>query len=213
MTGFVQFLIDDRAEALRLGGEHVLLVAVSMAIAVALGVPLGVCAAHRPRPGRVILGAANFVQTVPSLALLGFLIPVPFVGGVGARSAVVALVLYALLPIVRNTHVGVTGLDAAIREAAVGMGMNAREMLWRVELPLALPVILAGIRVATVVSVGVATIAAAIGSGGLGVYIFRGLSMVDDRLILAGAMPAAGLAILADLGLGAVERRIARATR
>jgi osmoprotectant transport system permease protein len=155
-----------------------------------------------------VLGVANVFQTVPSLALFGFLIPVPLLGGIGSRTAVVALVLYALLPIVRNTYTGIVGVDPAVVEAARGMGMTDRQLLWHVELPLALGVILAGIRVATVISVGIATIAAAIGAGGLGTYIFRGLAMVNNQVILAGAVPAALLALLADFSLGRVEHRL-----
>jgi len=157
-----------------------------------------------------VLGLANVFQTIPSLALFGFLIPLPFIGGIGARTAIVALVVYALLPIIRNTYTGITGVDPAVREAGLGMGMRDRELLWLVELPLSAPVILAGVRIATVVGVGTATIAAAIGAGGLGVYIFRGVATVNDTLILAGALPAALLALLADAGLGLVERRLRR---
>jgi len=156
-----------------------------------------------------MLGLANIMQTVPSLALFGFLIPVPFIGGIGRRTAIVALVLYALLPILRNTYAGITGVDPAVIEAARGMGMTARQLLWQVELPLSSSVILAGLRVATVITIGVATIAAAIGAGGLGTFIFRGVSMVNDQVILAGAIPAALLAILADASLGWAERRLA----
>jgi osmoprotectant transport system permease protein len=156
-----------------------------------------------------VLGLANVFQTIPSLALFGFLIPLPLLGGIGARTAIVALVLYALLPIVRNTYTGIAGIDPAVREAGRGMGMTDGELLRLVELPLAASVILAGIRVATVVGVGTATIAAAIGAGGLGVYIFRGVAVVDDRLILAGALPAALLALAADGLLGLLERRFA----
>jgi osmoprotectant transport system permease protein len=208
MTPLGDFVVAIRSEALGLAAEHLGLVALSTAIAVAAGVPLGILAVRRPGLGRLVLGFANFVQTVPSLALFGFLIPLPWIGGIGASTAIVALVLYALLPIVRGTHAGLRGVDPAVREAALGMGMDARQMLFQVELPLAAPVILAGIRVATVISVGVATIAAAIGAGGLGVYIFRGVSMVDDRLILAGAIPAAAMALAADFGLGWLERRL-----
>lgn len=158
---------------------------------------------------RWVLGAANVIQTLPSLALFGFLIPVPFIGGIGKNAAIVALTLYALLPILRNTFVGIKGVDGAIVEAARGMGMTDWQLLCKVELPLAMSFILAGLRVATVISVGVATIAAAIGAGGLGVYIFRGLAMVNNQVILAGAIPAALLAILADLALGWAERRLA----
>jgi osmoprotectant transport system permease protein len=209
----LRFAAENRAELARLTLEHALMVAVAIAIAVALGVPLGIVAYRRPGPGRWILGFANLVQTIPSLALFGFLIPMPFLGGIGARTAIVALVLYSLLPIVRGTHTGLASIDPAVREAAVAMGMDDRQRLLQVELPLAFGVILSGIRVATVISVGIATIAAAIGAGGLGSYIFRGVSTVDDRLILAGAIPAAAMAIFADLALGAVERRVARGRR
>ena len=185
--------------------QHVVLVAISSAVALVLGLPLGILAARRPAWRKPLLGLTNVVQTVPSLALFGLLIPVL---GIGAWTAITALVLYALLPIVRNTYVGITGVDPAIREAAQGMGMSDGELLRLVELPLAAGVILAGVRVAVVVSVGVTTIAAAIGAGGLGVYIFRGVAMVDDTLILAGAIPAALLALLADGLLGLAERRL-----
>jgi osmoprotectant transport system permease protein len=156
-----------------------------------------------------VLGLANVVQTVPSLALFGFLIPVPFLGGIGDTTAIVALTLYALLPILRNTYEGLAGVDPAVVEAARAMGMTDRQMLWQVELPLSLPVILAGVRVATVISIGVATIAAAIGAGGLGVFIFRGVAMVSNAVILAGAIPAALLAIAADVIFSLIERRLA----
>ncbi len=187
---------------------HVVLVAVSVGIAVAIGLPLGILVTRRPAWSRWVLGAVGVVQTIPSLALFGLLIPVPFIGGIGPRTALVALTLYALLPIVRNTVTGIAGVDPAVREAARGMGMTDRQLLLRVELPLAAGVILAGVRVATVVGIGVATIAAAIGAGGLGVFIFRGVAMVDGRTILAGAVPAAVLALLADAALGMLERRV-----
>jgi osmoprotectant transport system substrate-binding protein/osmoprotectant transport system permease protein len=190
------FLSERRLELLALTAEHVVLVLVATAIAVALGLPLGVAMTRSPRLARPVLAAASVAQTIPSLALFGFLIPVPLIGGVGARSAVVALALYALLPILRNTYTGILQVDGAVLEAATGMGMTTGQRLRMVELPLALPVILAGVRVATVVSVGTATIAAAIGAGGLGTYVFRGLSTVDTRLILAGAIPAAVLGAL-----------------
>jgi osmoprotectant transport system permease protein len=202
------FLIRNRAEVFALTLEHLSLVAVAMAFAVLIGVPLGMALTRRVALRRWVLGAANVAQTVPSLALFGFLIPVPVIGGIGSLTAIVALTLYALLPILRNTYVGITGVDTAVIEAARGMGMTDRQLLWQVELPLALGVILAGIRVATVISVGVATIAAAIGAGGLGTYIFRGVAMVNNQVILAGAIPAAVLAVLADVGLGWVERRL-----
>jgi len=202
-------MIRNRAEVFHLTLEHLGLVAVAMLIAVLIAVPLGIALTRRRALRRWVLGAANVIQTVPSLALFGFLIPVPFVGGIGARTAIVALTLYALLPILRNTYAGLSGVDPAVVEAARGMGMTGRQMLWQVEVPLSLGVILAGIRVATVICVGVATIAAAIGAGGLGTYIFRGVAMVDNQVILAGAIPAAALAVLADVGLGWAERRLA----
>ena len=195
-------------EILRETLRHVMLVAVSIGIATAISVPLGVVLTRRPAWSRLVLGVAGVLQTIPSLALFGFLIPAPWIGGIGVRTALVALTLYALLPVLRNTVTGITGVDPAIREAGRGMGMTDWELLSRVELPLAAPVIIAGIRVATVIGIGVATIAAAIGAGGLGVFIFRGVAMVDNRTILAGALPAAGLAVFADLALGAVERRV-----
>jgi osmoprotectant transport system permease protein len=185
--------------------QHVALVAISTGAAFAIGLPLGVLVARRPRWRRPVLGLANVFQTIPSLALFGLLIPA---FGIGAWTAVTALILYALLPIVRNTYTGIISVDPAVREAGRGMGMTSAELLRLVELPLAAGVILAGVRVATVVSVGIATIAAAIGAGGLGVYIFRGVATVDDTLILAGAVPAALLALLADGLLGFAERRL-----
>jgi osmoprotectant transport system permease protein len=188
--------------------RHVLLVAVSIGIASSIGVPLGVWLTRRPGWSRIVLGVASVAQTIPSLALFGFLIPAPWIGGIGVRTALVALTVYGLLPVLRNTVTGIAGVDPAIREAGRGMGMTDMELLWRVELPLAASVIIAGVRVATVIGIGVATIAAAIGAGGLGVFIFRGVAMVDNRMILAGALPAALLAVGADLALAAVERRV-----
>jgi osmoprotectant transport system permease protein len=202
------FIIRNRAEVLELTLQHLGLVVVAMLVAVAIGVPLGIAVTRRPLVRRWVLGAANVIQTVPSLALFGFLIPVPFIGGIGARTAIVALTLYALLPILRNTYTGITGVDPAVLEAARGMGMTPRQILRQVELPLSMGVILAGVRVATVICIGVATIAAAIGAGGLGTYIFRGVAMVNNQVILAGAIPAAILAVLADVGLGWAERRL-----
>jgi osmoprotectant transport system permease protein len=201
------FMLRNWREILELTGEHLLLVAVSTLVAVAVGIPAGLLLTRRPRWKRPVLGVANVFQTVPSLALFGFLIPLPLVGGIGARSAVVALVLYALLPVIRNTVTGIEGVDRSVREAAVAMGMTGGQVLRQVELPLAAPVILAGVRVAAVISVGVATIAAAIGAGGLGTFIFRGLRQYDNNLILAGAVPAALLALAADAGLGLIETR------
>jgi osmoprotectant transport system permease protein len=205
----VSYFWERRAEILALTGEHLVLVLISTLIAVAVGVPLGVALTRRPRLARPVLGFANVVQTIPSLALFGFLIPLPFIGGIGARTAIAALVVYALLPILRNTYAGVLSVDPAVIEAATGIGMTPGQRLRSVELPLALPVLLAGVRIATVVSIGLATIAAAIGAGGLGVLIYRGVAIVDHRLILAGAVPAALLALAADGGLSLVERRLA----
>ncbi|HMH83966.1 MAG TPA: ABC transporter permease [Gemmatimonadales bacterium] len=203
------FFARNSRELLGLVGQHVYLVAISTGAAIAIGVPLGILLTRRPAWRGPVLGLANVFQTVPSLALFGFLIPLPFIGGIGARTAIVALVLYALLPIVRNTYEGIAGVDPAVREAGRGMGMTDGQLLRLVELPLGLGVMLAGVRVATVVSVGTATIAAAIGAGGLGVYIFRGVATVDDTLILAGALPAALMALAADALLGLAERKLA----
>jgi len=205
------FLLEHPAEVFAATLEHLVLVAVAMAFAAAIGIPLGIALTRRPPLRRWVLGTANVIQTVPSLALFGFLIPVPLLGGIGSRTAIVALTLYALLPILRNTYTGISGVDRAVIEAARGMGMTNRQLLWQVEIPLSLGVILAGVRVATVISVGVATIAAAIGAGGLGTYIFRGVAMVNNSVILAGAIPAALLAVLADVGLGLAERRMTTA--
>jgi osmoprotectant transport system permease protein len=203
------FLVQNRTEVVVRTLEHIQLVAAAMAIALIIGLPVGVALVRRRALRRWVFGAANIVQTIPSLALFGFLIPVPWIGGIGANTAILALALYALLPVLRNTCTGIEGVDAAVLEAARGMGMTPQQVLWQVELPLAAPVLLAGIRVATVISIGVATIAAAIGAGGLGVFIFRGVAMVNDQVILAGAIPAALLAVLADLALGAAQRRLA----
>ena len=203
----IEFLIDNHQEFLTLTLEHLFLVGVSTGVALLIGVPLGILLTRRPGLSPPILGMANIFQTIPSLALFGFLIPIPFIGGVGARTAIVALVVYALLPIIRNTYAGIQGIDSAVKEAGRGMGMTDRQLLFMVEIPLAFGVILAGIRVATVIGVGVATIAAAIGAGGLGVFIFRGVAMVNNTLILAGAVPAALIALSADFLLGLLERR------
>ena len=194
-------------EVVRATIEHVLLVVASVGLATLVGVPLGIVLTRRRAWERPVLGAVNVVQTIPSLALFGLLIPLPFFG-IGTRTALVALTLYALLPIVRNTVVGVGGIDPALREAALGMGMTDRQLLRHVELPLAASVVLAGIRTATVIGVGLATIAAPIGAGGLGTLVFSGLASLDNRRILAGAVPAALLALAADAALGAVERRL-----
>jgi len=203
-----QFFSGHRAEILEATVAHLTLVLIAMAIAISVAVPLGMFIVQRPTLRNTALGFASVFQTIPSLALFGFLIPIPFIGGIGRRTAIVALVLYALLPILRNTYVGLAGIDPAVLQAAEAMGMTDSQILWRVRLPLALPVILAGIRTATVITIGVATIAAAIGAGGLGTFIFRGVAMVSDAVILAGAIPAAILAILADLLLARLERRL-----
>jgi osmoprotectant transport system permease protein len=202
------FFVSHRAEILDATLDHVALVLIAMFIAIAVGVPLGMLIVQRPALRTIALGVASVFQTIPSLALFGFLIPIPFIGGIGRRTAIVALVLYALLPILRNTYVGLTSIEPAILEAAEAMGMTNTQILTRVRLPLALGIILAGIRTATVITIGVATIAAAIGAGGLGTFIFRGVAMVSDAVILAGAVPAALLAIMADLFLALVERRL-----
>src|SRR6202140_2783877 len=203
-----RFFLEHRAEILGATANHLALVVVAMAFAIAIAVPLGMLIVHPKTFSNFALRIASIFQTIPSLALFRFLIPVPFIGGIGRRTAIVALVLYALLPILRNTYVGLTGIDPAVLEAAEAMGMTEYQILWRVRLPLARAVILAGIRTAPMITIGVATIAAAIGAGGLGTFIFRGVAMVSDALILAGAIPAALLAIFADLFLALIERRL-----
>src|ERR687894_768371 len=203
---FFEFMQRNWREVLSLTGEHLLLVGVSTLIAVAVGLPLGLLLTRRVRLKRPVLAVANVLQTVPSLALFGFIIPLKYVGGIGWRAAVVALVVYALLPVIRNTVTGVEGVERSVREAAVAMGMTDAQILRQVELPLAAPVILAGVRVATVICVGVATIAAAVGAGGLGTYIFRGLRQNDNNLLPAGAIFSAILALLADFALGQIEK-------
>jgi len=208
MTRFWAFAMEHRAEILSATLEHVQLVAVAMFFAILIGVPLGMFIVKRPAPRAIALGIAGIFQTIPSLALFGFLIPIPFIGGVGQRTAIVALTVYALLPILRNTCVGLAEIDPAVLESAEAMGMTQRQILFRVRFPLGLAVILAGVRTATIITIGVATIAAAIGAGGLGTFIFRGVALVNDALLLAGAIPAALLAILADFLLGQLERRV-----
>ena len=206
-----EFIARNWRDLLTLAGEHLWLVGEAMLFAVAIALPVGVLLTRKKFLQRPVLGLASVLQTVPSLALFGFLIPLSF-GGIGRRSAVIALVLYALLPLLRNTVAGIEGVDRNVRDAAVAMGMTARQILWQVELPLAAPVILAGVRVATVISVGVATIAAAIGAGGLGTYIFRGLRQYDNTLILAGAIPAAVMALAADWLIGRLETLVSATT-
>jgi osmoprotectant transport system permease protein len=207
------FLVKYAPEILQETGTHLLLVGISISIATLVGIPLGILITRQPHLRLPILGIANVLQTIPSLALFGFLISVPRIGGIGARTAIIALTLYSFLPIIRNTYTGIANVDPAIREAGRGMGMTDRQLLLQVEIPLALGVILAGVRVATVIAIGVATIAAAIGAGGLGVFVFRGISMVNNQLILAGAVPAAAIAILADWAIGWLERRLTRRGR
>jgi osmoprotectant transport system permease protein len=204
-----QFVVQQHTEILSRTLEHLWLVAAAMSVAVLIGLPLGIALVRRRALRRWVLGTANVMQTIPSLALFGFLIPVPLLGGIGASTAIVALALYALLPILRNTYTGLAGVDPAVLESARAMGMTPRQSLWQVELPLSMGVILAGVRTATVITIGVATIAAAIGAGGLGVFIFRGVAMASNAVILAGAIPAALLAVAADLLLGLLERRLA----
>jgi len=202
------FFAEHRAEILGATADHMMLVVIAMLIAMAIALPLGMLIVERPALRALSMGIANIFQTIPSLALFGLLIPIPFIGGIGRRTAIVALVLYALLPILRNTYVGLSGIDPAVLEAAEAMGMTSAQILFRVRFPLALSVILAGIRTATVITIGVATIAAEIGEGGLGTFVFRGVALVSDSLILAGAMPAALLALLSDCLLGLLERRL-----
>ncbi len=205
---FWQFLLQNRGQVLELTAEHLWLVGLSTLLATLTGIPLGILIAHRPRFNKPVLGSANIIQTVPSLALFGFLLPVPWLGDRADRLTILALTLYALLPIIRNTLAGIRGVDAAVIESGRGMGMTESQLLFQVELPLASSVILSGVRTAVVISVGLATIAAAIGAGGLGEFIFRGLAMVDNSVILAGAIPAAILALFADFGIGLLERRL-----
>ena len=203
-----RFFAQHGDEILQATIEHIWLVGATMLLAILIGVPLGVLITRKPWLSKPILGIANVAETIPSLALFGFLLPVPWLGERSARLAIAALTLYALLPIIRNTATGIAGVDRAVRDAARGMGMTDQQILFQVELPLSLPTLIAGIRVATVLTVGIATIAAAVGTGGLGEFIFRGLAMVNNQLILAGAIPAAALALLADFGLSLLERRL-----
>lgn len=202
---------DLREELLALTGEHLLLTLAAIAIALTAALPAAVWLTRRPRLRRTALNLANVVQAIPSLALFGLLLPVPLIGGIGKRTAIVVLVLYALLPLLRNAILGISGVDAGVRESAVAMGMTPRQVLWQVELPLAIPSILTGVRIATVTTVGTATIAASIGGGGLGVFIFRGIATVDMTSVLAGALPAALLAVAADEGIGWIERKLSPA--
>lgn len=210
LVELAKFFLRHRTEIFSLTVEHLWLVGVSMLLAALLGLPLGVLLTRSPWLNKPVLGGASVIQTIPSLALFGFLLTVPWLKERADRQAITALTLYALLPIIRNTFEGISGVDPAVREAARGMGMTNGQMLLQVELPLALGVVLAGVRVATVITVGVATIAPAIGAGGLGEFIFRGVATVDNNLVLAGAIPAAALALLLDFILGRIERRLRR---
>lgn len=203
---FFEFLSSNWHELLALTREHIVITLLSTSLAVAIGLPLGILLTRVKGLRTPVLGFANVMQTVPSLALFGLLIPIPFIGGIGARTAIIALALYALLPVIRNTVTGILGIDARVREAATAMGMTDSQILREVELPLAAPVIITGIRVAVVISVGVATVAAAVGAGGLGTYIFRGLRQNDNNLLIGGAVASAMLALLCDFVLGQIER-------
>ena len=205
---FWQFMVSNRQQVLELTLEHITLAGVSTLIAAAIGIPMGILITRIPQLSKAVLGSANVIQTIPSLALFGFLIPAPWIGERASRLAILALALYGLLPLIRNTYAGIRGVDPTIVEAGRAMGLTDRQLLFQVELPLASGVIVAGVRIAVVLSIGLATIAAAIGAGGLGEFIFRGLAMVNNQVILAGAIPAALLALLADFLLGVLERRL-----
>jgi osmoprotectant transport system permease protein len=206
---FFQFMMANRQQVLELTIEHITLAGVATLLAALVGIPLGILITRVPKLNKPVLGSANIIQTIPSLALFGFLLPVPWIGARGARLAILALALYALLPLIRNTYAGIQGVDPMVVDAGRAMGLTDRQLLLQVELPLASGVIVAGVRIAAVVSIGLATIAAAIGAGGLGEFIFRGLSMVNNNVILAGAVPAALLALMTDFLLGMLERRLA----
>ena len=210
---FLHYAARHHTEIFLLTLEHLRLVLWSMGFAILLGIPLGIFLARHARLRTVVLGTNNIIQTIPSLALFGLLLPLPWLGARADRLTITALALYALLPIVRNTFTGIHGVDPTVLEVATGMGLTRSQVLWHVELPLATPVILGGVRVATVITIGVATIAAAIGAGGLGEYIFRGLAMVDNNVILAGAVPAALLALVADGAIGLLQRLLQRPRR
>ena len=204
----IRFILQNRDQVLELTLEHLWLVGLSTLFATIIGIPLGIMIARRPGLNKPVLAGANIIQAIPSLALFGFLLPVHWLGERSDRLAILALTLYGLLPIIRSTFTGIRGVDPAVVEAARGMGLTESQLLLQVQLPLALSVILSGVRVAIVISVGLATIAAAVGAGGLGEFIFRGIAMVDDRVILAGAIPAAMLALLADFAMGWMEKRL-----
>src|SRR5580658_9894417 len=205
---FLQFMMANRLQVFDLTLEHITLAGVATLFAALVGIPLGILITRVPQLSRPVLGAANIIQTIPSLALFGFLLPAPWVGERAGRLAILALALYGLLPLIRNTYAGIRSVDPAVVEAGRAMGLTDLQLLFQVELPLASGVIVAGVRIATVVAIGLGTIAAAIGAGGLGEFIFRGLAMVNNQVILAGAIPAALLALAADFALGRLERRL-----
>jgi osmoprotectant transport system permease protein len=205
---FWHFIAVNREQLLDLTLEHITLAGVSTLIAAVVGIPLGILITRIPQLSKAVIGSANVIQTIPSLALFGFLLPAPWIGERASRLAILVLAMYGLLPLIRNTYAGIRNVDPMLVEAGRAMGLTNRQVLWQVELPLASGVIIAGVRIAAVVSIGLATIAAAIGAGGLGEFIFRGLAMVDNRVILAGAIPAALLALAADTLLGWFERRL-----
>jgi osmoprotectant transport system permease protein len=205
---FWHFILANRQQVLDLTLEHITLAGVSTLLAAIVGIPLGILITRIPQLSKLVLGGANVIQTIPSLALFGFLLPAPWIGERAGRLAILALALYALLPLIRNTYAGIRNVDPVVVEAGRAMGLTDRQLLFQVELPLASGVIVAGVRIATVVSIGLATIAAAIGAGGLGEFIFRGLAMVNNSVILAGAVPAAILALGADVLLGWLERSL-----
>jgi len=205
---FWNFMVANRQQVVELTIEHITLAGVATLIAALVGIPLGIVITRIPQLSKPILGSANVIQTIPSLALFGFLLPAPWIGDRAARLAILALALYCLLPLIRNTYAGIQSVDPTVVEAGRAMGLTDRQLLFQVELPLASGVIVAGVRIAVVLSIGLATIAAAIGAGGLGEFIFRGLAMVNNQVILAGAVPAALLALGADFLLGILERRL-----
>ena len=200
---FFSFGQEQAGKILEQSITHTGLTFISLFFAILIGLPLGILITQQKRLASTVLGLAGILQTIPSIALLGFMIPVL---GIGAQPAIVALFLYALLPIIRNTYTGITQVDRVVKDAARGMGMSQRQILWRVELPLAMPVILAGIRTATVINVGVATLAAYVAAGGLGEFIFGGIALNNTNMILAGALPAALLAIFFDFALGRLQK-------
>jgi osmoprotectant transport system permease protein len=208
MISLTTFLAQYGSTIATLTVEHLWLTIAAMLLAAAVAIPLGIWLTRAPHWARPVLAVANILQTIPSLAMFGFLLPLPWLGERAARIAIIALTGYALLPILRNTYTGISGIDPSITEVARALGLTSMQRLIKVELPLAASFILAGLRTATVTCIGIATIAAAVGAGGLGELIFRGVASVDNRLVLAGAVPAALLALAADGALGLLERRL-----